>query len=313
MKVLKPFLLAGTIILLIMGNSNCSLVGAKDGSEKKTDIAMGHMSLNEDESVVNPDTQHNAHPNHGHMDMDMEMELAPVQSEGIQVKWSWASGMPKAGETAKLRMTIMDAEGMPIPVKQLEISHEKKLHLILVSRGLSQFMHVHPVETGEPGVFEVPVTFPAAGDYKLIADFRPVGGNPLWRSEWVEVQGEAMHEPVLLTDKQLERSTGGMNVSLTFAHPPQAGQEDEMTFTFEEKASGAAVTDLEPYLGAVGHVVIVDSEVENYLHVHPLDEHAAGPKATFATVFPTSGQYKIWGQFQRDGHVIVVPFVVNVK
>jgi len=260
-----------------------------------------------------PNVQQDAHSNHEHMDMDMEIELESADHDGIQVEWSWPSGLPKAGQTAKLRMTIMDAEGMPVPASQLEVNHEKKLHLIIVSRGLSRFMHLHPAVTGETGVFEVPVTFAAAGEYKLIADFQPVGSRPLWRSEWARVQGRAAYEPILLPDKQLVRSARGMNVSLNFDQPPQAEAEVKMTFTFERQGDGAAVTDLEPYLGAVGHVVIVDSEIEHYLHVHPLNEQATGPRATFAATFPTSGQYKIWGQFQRGGSIVIVPFVVNVK
>jgi hypothetical protein len=37
-----------------------------------------------------------------------------------------------------------------------------------------------------------------------------------------------------------------------------------------------------------------------------------GPKVTFMTIFPEKGIYKIWGQFQHDGKVFTVPFVVKV-
>ena len=210
-------------------------------------------------------------------------------------------------------MTIMDAEGMPVPASQLEVNHEKEAASHYCEPRAVSVYASSSGGNGEPGVFEVPVTFAAAGEYKLIADFQPVGSRPLWRSEWARVQGRAAYEPVLLPDKQLVRSAQGMNVSLNFDQPPQAEAEVKMTFTFERQGDGAAVTDLEPYLGAVGHVVIVDSEIEHYLHVHPLNEQATGPRATLAATFPTSGQYKIWGQFQRGGSIVIVPFVVNVK
>jgi hypothetical protein len=66
-------------------------------------------------------------------------------------------------------------------------------------------------------------------------------------------------------------------------------------------------------LGAVGHVVILSADAEQYLHVHPQNEQTTGPLAQFATAFPRSGTYKIWGQFQHNGEVITVPFVVDVK
>ena len=86
-----------------------------------------------------------------------------------------------------------------------------------------------------------------------------------------------------------------------------------MTFLFKEDTEeGQPVRNLQPYLGAIGHVVIMDSKAEHYLHVHPLDDQGAGPEARFATTFPVSGTYKVWGQFQRDGIVFVVPFVLNI-
>jgi hypothetical protein len=85
-----------------------------------------------------------------------------------------------------------------------------------------------------------------------------------------------------------------------------------MTFHLTDELSGKPITDLQPYLGAVGHVVILSENTEQYLHVHPTDERAAGPDAKFSTTFPGSGVYKIWGQFKRDGQLSTVSFVVNV-
>ena len=65
-------------------------------------------------------------------------------------------------------------------------------------------------------------------------------------------------------------------------------------------------------IGAVGHVVVLSADASQYLHVHPTDEKAAGPDAKFMTTFPASGIYKIWGQFQHEGKVFTVPYVVKV-
>jgi hypothetical protein len=62
----------------------------------------------------------------------------------------------------------------------------------------------------------------------------------------------------------------------------------------------------------VGHVFALDRNVETYLHVHPIEEQAKGPEAQFMTTFPTSGIYKLWGQFQHEGKVFTVPFVIEV-
>jgi hypothetical protein len=43
-----------------------------------------------------------------------------------------------------------------------------------------------------------------------------------------------------------------------------------------------------------------------------MEEKVTGPEAKFMTTFPKSGVYKIWGQFQHENKVFIVPFVVKV-
>jgi hypothetical protein len=40
---------------------------------------------------------------------------------------------------------------------------------------------------------------------------------------------------------------------------------------------------------------------------------AVGPQIGFTHTFATPGLYKVWGQFNRGGTVITVPFVVAVR
>lgn len=84
-----------------------------------------------------------------------------------------------------------------------------------------------------------------------------------------------------------------------------------MNFNIKDHKTGRPITNLQPYLGAVGHVVIISEDTEEYLHVHPMDEKAKEPDAKFMSKFPKSGIYKIWGQFQHEGKVITVPFAVQ--
>ncbi|QHW31558.1 hypothetical protein GZH47_12370 [Paenibacillus rhizovicinus] len=244
----------------------------------------------------------------GAMNMDM-----PANADGADgAQWVWPAGVPEAGETGKLRVTITGKDGKPDA--GLQINHEKKLHLIVVSEGLSTFMHMHPVETAEQGVFDASVTFPAAGRYELIADFKTPDGSQQWQSTWVQTggaSGKRQAEPALAADQQLTRAADGMAVSLAFDKAPKAGESAALTFSFADQATGSPVRDLQPYLGAAGHVVILDAEAKHYLHVHAMDD-PGGPTAMFHTTFPSSGLYKIWGQFQRKGRIVTVPFVVKV-
>ena len=79
--------------------------------------------------------------------------------------------------------------------------------------------------------------------------------------------------------------------------------------------AGKAVADLEPYLGAMGHLVIISTDGRDYVHAHPLSEVKTAPEGVveFAAHFPKAGIYKAWGQFQRGGSVFTVPFVLEHK
>lgn len=131
------------------------------------------------------------------------------------------------------------------------------------------------------------------------------------KSAWLQVKGAPLPAAPVKPDGERVKTVDGLRVTLDFDRLA-AGQELMLTYTIEDAETGAPVTDLQPYLGAVGHVVILSEDAEQYLHVHPMDEKGSGPKAEFMTTFPHAGIYKIWGQFQRDERVITVPFVVNV-
>jgi hypothetical protein len=185
--------------------------------------------------------------------------------------------------------------------------------------------------------------FPKAGDYKLFADVLPTGGEAAVLSEWISVadgddggvkvdnleedgaedvsaeedHNEQSHDhtsadkPVLESDADEVKIVDGTEFHFNLSSM-QAGEEAVLTYTLHDEETGKEITNLEPYLGAVGHVVILSADAERYLHVHPIDEQAAGPQAQFATEFPEAGLYKIWAQFQRSGKVITVPYTVEI-
>src|SRR5690606_4229019 len=128
--------------------------------------------------------------------------------------------------------------------------------------------------------------------------------------EWTAIEGAAAEPVTLVPDRENVKTPDGVQVEL-LNHHPAAGQAFTPDFRFSDAESGAPIADLEPYRGAVAHVVILGEDTEQYVHVHPLDEKAAGPEAQFVTNFPHAGIYKVWAQFQRDGKITTVPFVVN--
>jgi len=96
------------------------------------------------------------------------------------------------------------------------------------------------------------------------------------------------------------------------------GQFGHLAFTMTDAKTGRPVTDLQPYLGAFGHALILSEDMRDYVHSHPFEDLDAtakgfgGPTVTFEGYMPKAGRYRAWSQFQRNGDVITIPFTVNV-
>lgn len=231
-----------------------------------------------------------------------------IVTEDVQVDWELDDNQATDKETL-IRLHITN-NGKPI--EEFEINHEKLLHLIIVSKDLSYFNHVHPEYKGG-GVFEIVNEFPAGGEYRMAADFKPADGSAMTKLQWITVKGEAAETEAVTVDDILEKSVDGKKVSLSFDSQLEAGREVTLKYTVNDESTNQPITDLEPYLGSIGHVVVFSEDGERYLHVHALEDQGSGPDALFETTFPKSGIYKIWGQFKKGGKVFTVAFVVSVS
>lgn len=231
------------------------------------------------------------------------------QTDAYKVTYTFKEGKAEAKQNVTIQARIYD-KTTGTSIQKFTVAHEKLLHLIAVSEDLSYFSHLHPEYKGD-GLFEVTTQFPAGGKYKLYADFVPTGGHATTANDWVTIAGSPAPVVSLQPDTNWTKTIDNKEITLTIDQL-QAGKEATVTFAIKDATSKQPITNLQPYLGAVGHVVIITEDNKQYLHVHPIDEKATGPDAKFMTMFPKSGIYKIWGQFQHNGKVFTVPFVVKV-
>lgn len=158
--------------------------------------------------------------------------------DNIHLEWSFQPSKPKPGEEFDLVMEVQDSEGRS--VGQIDEYHQKKMHLIVVSKDLSRFYHLHPEYEGK-GVFRQKATFAAGGQYKLFADFVPSGHGQVTASSSLTLEGAAEHQP-LIADQVLIKLDRQAEVSLSLGSM-QAGEELELTFSFADPKSGEAITD----------------------------------------------------------------------
>ena len=244
--------------------------------------------------------------NHAHSEVDPH-EGHRQSGRDSMLMVSTMPSQPNAGEPAQLRLMIHAADGTM--VKDFEITHEKQIHLIIVREDLGEFAHIHP-EIDAAGNIEARFTFPTGGTYLVYADHKPAGQPQVTAKAKLEVEGDVPPAQQLSPNIPGDVSGGGLTATVSLQ---ATGQETEITFDLRDDA-GQPVGDLEPYLGAMGHLVILSGDGEEYVHSHPLEkEGSPAGQVRFAAHFAGTGLYKGWGQFQRDGQVRTIPFVIDVK
>jgi hypothetical protein len=201
--------------------------------------------------------------------------------------------------TERLAFRIVDERGQT--VRDFDVEHTKKMHLIIARRDLTGFQHLHP-EQQPDGTWTTDVRLRDAGSYRLFADFSHDGKAQTLATD-LRVDGPAELEP-LPPAQATAVSDGGYDVRLDAANA-RPGEEAELRFTITK--DGAPVRT-EPYLGAGGHLVALREGDLAYLHVHPED----GEEVRFAATFPTEGRYRLFLQFQHEGRVQTVAFTQEV-
>jgi hypothetical protein len=193
-------------------------------------------------------------------------------------------------------------------VRDFDVTHEKRMHLIVVRRDLTGFQHLHP-ELGEDGTWTASATLAEAGSYRLFADFSHEGEATTLATD-LRVDGPADLRP-LPEPKAHAKSDGGYDVRLD-GGAPKAGEESELRFSITRDGE---TVHTEPYLGAGGHLVALREGDLAFLHVHPAghgDESGHDDSVGFEATFPTEGRYRLFLQFKHEGRVQTVAFTQEV-
>lgn len=186
-------------------------------------------------------------------------------------------------------------------IPELKVSHEKIMHLIVMSADLNDYYHLHP-EKKDNGKYVQKIDL-STNTYKVFVDINPKDMNyvvePVDLTVGETDQGSMKNE--LIADTDYTKTIKGQTVELA---TDSLEVNKEVTFSFDVKGAKP-----EPYLGALGHVVITDEIGERFIHVHPRSEN----ETVFITQFDERGMYKMWAEFKLDGEVIAYPFVLEVN
>ena len=212
------------------------------------------------------------------------------------------------GQPAEFRFRIVGPGNAS--VTRYVPTHEKNLHLIVVRRDLSGFQHVHPTVAAD-GVWSISLAVPAAGQYRMFADFQPAG-HPESLTLGADVPAPGEYRPAALPAASRTATVEGYTVTLDGDLIP--GTDSKLTLSVSK--DGRPVTDLQPYLGAYGHLVALRDGDLAYLHVHPDGapgdgRTAAGPQISFYAEVPSAGAYRLYLDFQHGGRVRTAEFTAT--
>lgn len=212
-----------------------------------------------------------------------------------------AGDVLSADESSPFEFRIVDGTGTPITA--FEELHERKLHLIVLSRNLVDYLHLHPtMDAIGRWTIELPPLAP--GSYRVFADFQPSGDEPLTLGSDIVVPGSV--EMPMVPPSGRSDDVGPYEVTMT-------GQAlvGESTLRFGVAKDGEAVRT-EPYLGAAGHLVAIRAGDLAFLHVHPRASDDGETDITFVAEFPSAGTYRLFVDFAHDGDVHTASFTVEV-
>jgi DMSO/TMAO reductase YedYZ heme-binding membrane subunit len=203
--------------------------------------------------------------------------------------------------------------------------YEKLMHFIIVDSELQYFNHIHPEQIGTK--FTITTQFPKAGTYHLYVDFQPVGAVEQQFAFSVNVGGGDVKLSSVQPDTNLTKTFGNYEVSLTHPKPLKSslvsiGQQ-ELEFTIRDARSNEAIKTLKPYLAAFGHLVMINKETYDYIHVHPSSLVTPGPDEDGGPVVKfmplgiygpiKPGIYRVFAQFNPDNKLFTADFTVAIE
>lgn len=204
--------------------------------------------------------------------------------------------------------SITDRDGRN--VSAFDEQHGRQMHLVIARRDGTGFQHLLPTRDAT-GTWRVPLTLPGAGVYRAYADFVPSDGPALVLGVDLIAPGPSMVEaPAPSRVAQVDGYTVRLDGEL------DAGSQSQVFATVSR--AGVPVTDLQPHLGAFGHLVALRQEDFAYLHVMPGDGTApepaptdrAGPGIAFTASVSDAGTYRIFLEFRHGDAVHTAEFTV---
>lgn len=234
-----------------------------------------------------------------------EHQVHADSSQKYEVKVTSGPQVIEAGKPTKLSIAVIE-NGKNVA---LEVVHEMKMHVLVVNEELTWFDHIHPEEMAD-GSYNVSETFPAAGKYLLFTDYKPNGAKGAVDKKTIEVKGASTLKTAELKTKLISE-VDGFRVTLLNGDDFKTNRSQGLQFAVEKDGKKLEEKDMQKYLGATAHIVMIGKVDNDFLHIHPVSEKRFPIYAE--THIEKAGIYRMWVQFQLDNKVHTADFTITVS
>lgn len=202
-----------------------------------------------------------------------------------------------------------------IQLSEFEVAHERKMHLTIVRKDLGVYAQEQAILQRDGSFILKNFRFPASGEFRIFAEVVPREAGRQVLAGVVNVTGKDKPSSVPLKITTEQRSDGIL-VNPVGSLTIPAGKTSLVSFELRDQFAGGPVLDLQPYLGAMGHLVMVHQDGTTHVHAYPDERDAKAGKngrLTFLVRPPKPGLYRGWFDFQHSGKLTRVDFVFTVK
>jgi hypothetical protein len=222
--------------------------------------------------------------------------------------------------------------------------HGHLVHLFLVRMpDMQSFWHLHPSEI-QTGVYSASLPSMPAGRYQIYADIVHHTGFPETQVGEIQlpslngkpVSSDDSGEANLIASEQTVELADGYHVTWQRdAAPLKASRPYWFRFHIQDK-NGQPAAGIESYMGMAGHAVFMSKDGNIFAHVHPsgsvsmaalslaqgpalsngmsgMSHETPGADVAFLYGFPQAGEYRIFVQVKRTGHVETAEFIAHVE
>lgn len=231
--------------------------------------------------------------------------------ERVETELETPAPLADAG-SQEFKFILLDAKDeeneVAVGDQNLNVVHEKKIHMFVYDKSLSKLHHVHPEYVNDR--WTVTERLPNNGDYFM------------WSQGELAVDGTEFSSKTTFTLRNGEpatsipaslgnvRTASDGNSQVTMSNESlRAGRTAMPLLTFSR--TDGTQPEITEYLGAKAHVIIVSLNGENLIHAHPMD-HGTPNQLMLHAKFPDAGDYRVWVQFMDGGNLKTVPLSVNV-